>query len=438
MVTNQAFGDVTTIQEGWDRLIKELEVETKRVKELGTNAITIVDFSDIKQSSDGHYYFDESIISKVRDAGSLVVRNVIPKDEARQLKYELDKYIDKYPNKRDTNKSMYHYFWTPSQLKARSHPNMQILQQALMSIWHSSTSGDMEVCTRYPLAFGDRFRIRPSGEKMYLGPHVDGGFIGTGDNKEEFSRVFSKIVKEGNWEDYDPFDFTFRLNALYNEEASKTGYGNAAFRMFQGWLSMSSTGPGGGTLQVNPMLKHASAYATLRPYFSSKGYSGGPDGDDPSVPWVFTGKDVFGGQPSRKDMDKTHPHLRLHDTMVSVPHVEPGDYVAWHCDTIHAVELDNNSETDASVLYIPAVPLTEDNLYYLSEQRAAFKRLGTTKIFQPDTGEDKHSCAGSTRDIIGENGLRSMGLGTKKFELVNGMTEGEKKIINRANALLFA
>ncbi len=28
---------------------------------------------------------------------------------------------------------------------------------------------------------------------------------------------------------------------------------------------------------------------------------------------------------------KTHPHLRLEQTMVSMPKVYPGDMVFWHC-----------------------------------------------------------------------------------------------------------
>jgi len=29
--------------------------------------------------------------------------------------------------------------------------------------------------------------------------------------------------------------------------------------------------------------------------------------------------------------NETHPHMKLEDTMVSVPRVEPGDMVFWHC-----------------------------------------------------------------------------------------------------------
>jgi hypothetical protein len=28
-----------------------------------------------------------------------------------------------------------------------------------------------------------------------------------------------------------------------------------------------------------------------------------------------------------------HPHLELERTMVHVPRIKPGDFVAWHCDS---------------------------------------------------------------------------------------------------------
>jgi hypothetical protein len=425
------------LQECWDRLVKELEKEVAVVKEKGTDIIPIVDFQkDVLVSEQGDIRFTDAVLEKVRNTGAVVIRNVIPRDEARQLKFELDDYISQNPQVRMANTNMYHLFWTPTQLKARAHPNMIALQQALMSIWHCQDADNQQVSTKYPLAFADRFRIRPPGAKMNLRPHVDGGFIGTNDKKSEFQRVFTKILQEGKWEEYDPFDYTYRLDALYNEQASQAGQGNAAFRMFQGWLSMSETGPGGGTLQVNPMLKSASAYALLRPFFaSSKDFHGDPAEDDPSKSWVYVGHDVFKGKPSRRDMHLTHPHLDLDHTMVSVPQVEPGDYVAWHCDTIHAVEEDSHGPDDSSVLYIPAVPLTQDNIYYLLEQRKAFSSLTTTKIFQPPSDEGSHVRASDF--ALSANGLRAMGLGNEKFDVAKATSDGERAIIERANTMLF-
>jgi hypothetical protein len=427
------------LQQRWDKLISVIEKEVEVVKAKGNSVIPIVDFSDAVIERNGQFVFKDEVVEKIRRVGSVVVRNVIPKNEARELKVELDSYLENNPKVKEANTNMYHLFWTPSQLKARSHPNMIKLQQALMSVWHCRDSDSQEVSTKFPLAFADRFRIRPPGSQMSLFPHVDGGFIGIGDNKAEFNRIFAKILDDdGDIEEYDPFDFTDRLDALDNVHAAERGKGNAAFRMFQGWLSMSTTGPGGGTLQVNPMLKYTSAYALLRPYFaSSPDFKGEPADDDATVPWKFTGRDIFKGQPSRQHMHNTHPHLQLDKTMVSAPEVEPGDYVAWHCDTIHAVEFESHGPGDASVMYIPAVPLTQDNVYYVLEQRKAFENLTTTTIFGRDSEEKTHVGAGSAQDIVGTRALQSMGLGTVPFDVSQATSAGERQIIEKANKLLF-
>lgn len=46
----------------------------------------------------------------------------------------------------------------------------------------------------------------------------------------------------------------------------------------------------------------------------------------------------------------SHPHLRLdlEGTMVSIPKVQPGDMVFWHCDGLHSVEDVHYGEGDSS------------------------------------------------------------------------------------------
>lgn len=39
------------------------------------------------------------------------------------------------------------------------------------------------------------------------------------------------------------------------------------FRAFQGWTSLTPTGPGEGTLRVFPYIREMSAYALMRPLF---------------------------------------------------------------------------------------------------------------------------------------------------------------------------
>jgi len=57
--------------------------------------------------------------------------------------------------------------------------------------------------------------------------------------------------------------------------------------------------------------------------------------------------------------------------MVHMPKVYPGDYVSWHCDTVHAFDGVHTGSSDSSVLYIPTCPLTINNARSLAKQREA-------------------------------------------------------------------
>ena len=43
-----------------------------------------------------------------------------------------------------------------------------------------------------------------------------------------------------------------------------------------------------------------------------------------------------------------HPHLRLDECLISVPKVNPGDAVYWHCDVIHAVEREHTGSGESA------------------------------------------------------------------------------------------
>lgn len=155
---------------------------------------------------------------------------------------------------------------------------------------------------------------------------------------------------------FSPFPlppFSFRpLYAHAHANLSRHRNQCSIFRPWQGWTSLSSTGPGEGTLRVLPLLSLASAYIMLRPFFrprashssssslsppSSSSLSSSstpppslafedwePDTEGAAFPGSALGK-------AQELSEATHPHLRLGQTVVSIPRVEPGDQVYCEC-----------------------------------------------------------------------------------------------------------
>jgi hypothetical protein len=115
---------------------------------------------------------------------------------------------------------------------------------------------------------------------------------------------------------------------------------------------MSSTGPNEGTLRVYPSLRHSTSYVILRPFFrpiqpatsfkASAAYLH-PDNwtldlDSPAFPGAAMGRGQEFGKVKEGVIvgeGETHPHLELGRTMCSMPKVEPGDCVFWHCGTYY-------------------------------------------------------------------------------------------------------
>ena len=207
-----------------------------------------------------------------------------------------------------------------------------------MSHWFSADK-TARISTSHPVAYADRLRVRMPGDTGFtLGPHVDSGSCERWEeNGYGRGGVYDEIFK-GNWEGYNPWEASCRLpvrSDLYNGAG-----GCSTFRMFQGWLSMSTTSGGEGTLMVNPLFKKATAYFLLRPFFQPKKGRTEVYGSAflDSSNWALEDEATSllqGAVPSNCQELNTelHPHLELKDTMVSIPLVYPGDYVAWHCDS---------------------------------------------------------------------------------------------------------
>jgi hypothetical protein len=386
--------------------------------------IPSIEYSDVVAGT-----VPKSKVEAIKHHGTAVIRNVLPREQALELKQQAQEYIAANKSKvkafPSDEPAVYELYWSPPQVQARAHPDMLRAQSYLASFWHSSDPAS-EISTTYPLTYADRFRIRRPGDaKFALGPHSDGGSLERWEDPE-YSRVYQAILS-GRWEKYDPFDAKYRLSAkmdMYN------GAGACSmFRLFQGWLSMSSTGPGEGTLNVCPLLRHATSYLLMRPFFDIGTGKLNLDATFPnSVPGAC-----------QEYSSTSHPHLELETTMISMPQVEPGDYVAWHCDMIHSVDKKHHGKGDSSVMYIPACAMTRANLEFVRRQRDSALRYTPPPDFPGAGGDGERDFKGVVHwEQVGQEGKQAMGLGRFGWKTLPNMSEGERRVIEEGNKALFA
>lgn len=215
---------------------------------------------------------------------------------------------------------------------------MRVQQQLMSGPWHTSDPA-RPISLASPLSYADRLRIRQPGDATFaLGPHIDGGSVERWE-PEGYGRggVYDAVLA-GAWEAFDPWDASGRVDAVNNRY---DGLGACTmFRMWQGWLSMSRTRPSEGTLLVHPLMHRAMAYVLLRPFFEAVDADAKRPGYLAESNWRLVSadrmtSDLQGASPGygQELTDELHPHLQLDRTMVHVPEIKPGDFVAWHCDS---------------------------------------------------------------------------------------------------------
>lgn len=148
----------------------------------------------------------------------------------------------------------------------------------------------------------------------------------------------------------------------------------------------------------------------------------------------------YRAQPGRTHLlkDSWYPELKIPKTLVSVPECPPGSYVFWDCDIVHAVEHTHDGNEDASVAYIPVVPLCRYNLANLVDQRKAFLAGAPPPDFpasNEESDESLHVDRGHPKDIVTLEGRRMLGL--EPFDVAEqSITPGARRIRQFANEQL--
>jgi Protein of unknown function (DUF1479) len=435
-------GHEEAVVESWLRLLAHLKEEIATLKQLRSRAVPSISFADVKAGN-----VSDAFKAEYLKRGVAVIRNVVDTNTALGWKSQIRDYVAKNPHTKAfpaNNPQVFELYWSAAQLRARSHPNLQDTERFLMSFW--TASPESPISLRHPVTYADRLRIRQPGDAQFaLGPHMDAGSVerwetdgyGLGGRRKG---VYTKVF-HGNWEDWDPWDAEARLGSITD---LYQGIGACSvFRASQGWMAMSNVKGGEGHLMVNPMLRGATAYVLLRPFFEavrSVDKQGSEEEYlDPSN-WRLEAEPsslIQGASPGHgQELNALiHPHLDLPTTMVHMPEVHPGDYVAWHCDTIHAVDSVHRGSSDSSVLYIPVCPLTEDNARYLVRQREKFLNGTPSPDFGGGDGEMYHAGRPTAADLpalMDADGIRAMGL--MEWDTAEpGLTKGEKEVLERAN-----
>ncbi|KAH9905583.1 DUF1479 domain protein [Xylariomycetidae sp. FL2044] len=432
-------GREESVISSWKRLLEQLSLDVGAVASRGPHIVPELKYENLDAGL-------EELEREIKKRGVAVIRNVIPEEEARSFKGEIEEYVRQNPSTRafpQNDPQVYELYWSAPQLKARAHPSFLKVQRAFMRLWHSSNPASA-ISLKQPLSYADRLRIRQPGDANFaLGPHMDGGSVERWET-HGYGRgeVYDKIF-QGAWEEYDPWNATTRVSAVID---NYNGLGACSmFRMFQGWLSMSYTKPYEGTLMVNPMLQLSTAYLLLRPFFkplkdvsevSRKDYLASDN-------WVFAGSEMTselqGATPGHgQELNEIlHPHLELDRSMVHMPDIKPGDVVLWHCDTIHAVDKLHRGQSDSSVLYIPICPVTESNARYLLRQKNAFLAGTPGPDFPGGQGESKHinrPTESFLRSYADADGLRAFGF--EKLVASERDTPGGRSIATKANEIL--
>jgi hypothetical protein len=377
----------------------------------------------------------------VRDRGCLILRNVVSEEQACAWEAELKDYTRRhkttggFPSHDPQN---WNLWWTRAQVQIRSHERVMKAMDCVGKLWHvSPDNASLPIDLASQVAYPDRFRIRhPSEDAEYTLPaHLDSGAIERWE--DEANRANFRDIFEGNWGSWDGW----RADAGRHEARSDL-YDNGAacscWRSLQGWLSLSHTSTGEGTLRLLPSLRASVAYMMLRPLFLGGRDDGGDigryDDSQPTFPGACPGNTQF--FPS----SEFHPHLLMEKSMVGIPPVRPGDYVFWHCDLVHEVDRFHPGSRDSSVVYNACAPLTPYNIRSLVGIREAFLQATVPKDFvcysDIHEKEYQHGDHGARdENILSLAGRRAMGL--EPFdEQEEGLTEGQRMVRKMANEAL--
>ncbi|WP_432225962.1 DUF1479 domain-containing protein [Enterobacter wuhouensis] len=354
-------GDVQAVFDKLSDKIATRVAEINALKNKGESVWPEIPFADVKNGA-----ITDAQREAVKRRGCAVIKGHFPREQAlawdrSMLDYlDLNKFDDVYKGPGDnffgtltaSRPEIYPIYWSQAQMQARQSEEMAQVQSFLNRLWTFESNGKQWFNPDVSVIYPDRIRRRPPGTTSKgLGAHTDSGALERW-LLPAYQQVFARVF-DGSVDKYDPW------NAAHRTEVEEYTVDNttkcSVFRTFQGWTALSDMIPGQGLLHVVP-IPEAMAYILLRPLL-----------DD--VPE----DELCGVAPGRvlPVSEKWHPLLI--EALSSIPALEAGDSVWWHCDVIHSVAPVENQQGWGNVMYIPAAPMCEKNLAYAKKVKEALE-----------------------------------------------------------------
>jgi hypothetical protein len=385
--------EIDDLEGTWERLNAAIEERVKELtaeKKAGISPIPIIEFEDVLNNP-------EAInTERIKKKGCLIIKNVFPQVMAEGWNTEVKDYLERndylgqkinvednyFGSLKDSKPQVYGIYWSKPQIEARQHENMFKVQRFLNGLWNDNGRFSKDKI----LSYADRIRMRePQDTSFGLSPHLDSGSVERW-LEPNYHKTYEPIFK-GNWQDYDPFDLSSRLDIEFIPSPAVC----RVFRAFQGWTALTAQGEGDGTLQVIPFIKEATSYLMLRPLLEDVPY------DD----WC--------GSLAKKAFNVNKEwHAPLIQGLCSIPKLQPGDTVFWHPDLIHSVEQKHEGDQYSNVMFIGATPYCEKNKKYIELQKEHFLEGRSAPDWAAEDREVNYENRASIDDLT-DLGKKAMG-----------------------------